>query len=147
MTTKLTYLGEVRENGLHVFNRKIMDEQLRHLHLGKEVKIEITRKRKTRSNPQNRYYWGCVIPIIQNGLFEAHGQAYSDDETHEFLKANFNANSTVNEKNGEVYTLPQSTARLTTTEYEEYLERVREFAREYLGCEIPLPNEQTNLEI
>lgn len=36
--------------------------------------------------------------------------------------------------------IPRSTTELDTREFEEYLERIRQWARKFLKFEIPLPN-------
>ena len=41
-------------------------------------------KRETRSNPQNRYYWGVVIDTLSKEL------GYEPEEMHEILKYKFN---------------------------------------------------------
>lgn len=62
---KIEATGNVNENGiLYVYNRKVFDSLLHNLK-GKEVNIIISKKSKKRSSPQNRYYFGCVIPFIQ----------------------------------------------------------------------------------
>lgn len=51
----------------------------------------------------------------------------------------------VNETTGEVVKLPMSTTELSTIEFEEYLDRIRIFADEFLNIIIDLPNEQSQL--
>lgn len=62
---------------------------------------------------------------------------------HEFLKAKFLDNGIdIFDAEGNVERTPPSTKRNTTVEQEEYHDRIREWALEYLKTEIPLPNEQ-----
>lgn len=63
-----------------------------------------------------------VIPIIQQGLFDVQGEWLSVDDVHAFLKQNFNYK-----------------------EFEEYLDRCRAFADEFLNIIIPMPNEQVKI--
>lgn len=142
---KIEATGNVNENGiLYVYNRKVFDSLLHNLK-GKEVNIIISKKSKKRSSPQNRYYFGCVIPCIQQGLFETQGYWLTVDATHEFLKGSFNYKELVNETTGEVVKLPMSTTELSTIEFEEYLDRIRIFSDEFLNIIIDLPNEQSQL--
>lgn len=115
-------------------------EALRRM-VGKRVTLSLKQYRKTRSTPQNAYYWGCVIPAILAMFREAGNDADADD-VHEFLKMRVG-------KLAQAYVLPGdkvqralgSTRKLTTTEFEIYLEKCRAFAAEY-GVAISLPNEQ-----
>lgn len=142
---KIEATGNVKEDGnLYIYNRKIFDSQLHYL-IGKEVEITITRKRKKRSSLQNRYYFGAVIPCIQQGLLETQGYQLTVDATHEFLKGSFHYKELVNENTGEVIKLPMSTTELTTTEFGEYLDKIIIFADEFLNIIIPPPGEQSKI--
>ena len=50
----------------------------------------------------------------------------------------------VNYKTGEVVKLPNSTAAMTTQEFETYIDRLRNYADQYLNIEIPEPNNNDN---
>lgn len=110
---------------------------------GKVIKIKLSVKSKKRSNPQNKYYWGCLVPMVTYTLNEL-GNEYTDDDTHEMLKAKFNAIEVTN-KAGISDEVPGSTTRLTTFEFEAYLDRIRMWAAQFLGIVIPLPNESMEM--
>ena len=141
---KIEFFVNVDDGRLHIYNRNAFVSLLKNFD-GKEIKITIERKKKTRSNQQNRYYWGCIIPAIQQGLFETQGEWISIYEVHEFLKQNFNYKEIVNDKTGEVLRLGITTTDKSALEFEEYMDKCRQFADEYLNIIIPLPNEQANL--
>jgi len=144
---KIEQSGKVNENGvLTIHHRSIFNALLYHFK-NSEVDIVITKKRKTRSYQQNRYYWGVLIPCIQNGLFETQGEWLTKDATHEFLKSNFNYKELVSDNTGEVIKLPISTTETTTLEFEEYQDKCRIFADEFLNIIIPLPNEQATIDL
>lgn len=86
-----------------------------------------------------------VIPIIQQGLFDVQGEWLSVDDVHAFLKQNFNYKELVNKRTGEVVAVAKTTADLATIEFEEYLDRCRAFADEFLNIIIPMPNEQVKI--
>ena len=141
---KLEFTGSVKDNKLHIYHRAVFDSLICKLN-SKEVEIIIQQKRKKRSGQQNRYYFGVIIPVIQQGLFDTQGEWLNTDDVHEFLKANFNYKELVNKDTGEVIKVPKTTTESTTIEFEEYLDIVRQFADEFLNIIIPLPNEQSNL--
>lgn len=107
---------------------------------GKYV-IEIAAHNK-RSNPQNRYYFGLVIPLIQEGIKQL-GTEITKEECHEFLKARFNSEEIVNTETGEFVIIPRSTAGLNKELFSAYIEKVHQFAAEFLSIEIPSPGMQT----
>lgn len=136
--------GTVSDGVLRLHNRKLFDTLLCQFN-GKDVIIKIQKQKKIRSNYQNRYYFGVVIPIIQQGLFDVQGEWLSVDEIHAFLKQNFNFKELVSGNTGEVVKVAKTTTDLATIEFEEYLDKCRVFADEFLNIIIPMPNEQVKI--
>jgi hypothetical protein len=106
--------------------------------------VELTTANK-RTNPQNRYYWGLVIPMIQKGI-EDMGTELTKEETHEMLKAKFNYSELVNTSTGECELIPRTTSTLTTVQFMGYLEKIQRFAAEFLGLVIPDPGQQVEID-
>jgi RNA-binding protein YhbY len=98
--------------------------------------------RKKRSLSQNAYYWGVVCDMVKQGLYEAgYRSVRTSDDAHEVMKILFLKKRIVNEDTGEVIEIIGSTASLTTEEFIIYIEEIIQWAAEYLGIQIPLPNE------
>lgn len=106
--------------------------------------LEISNSNK-RSNPQNRYYWGLVVPMIQKGI-EDMGTELTKEETHEFLKARFNASDLINEGTGEAISIPKSTTGLSKEKFGEYISKIQQFSAEFLQMIIPDPGQQVTIE-
>lgn len=122
-----------------VTNGKFQPDDLRQFrmafysHEGKRVAVTVSRYNKTRSNNQNRYYWGVVIDVLAH-----HSEiGYTGQEWHEALKMLFLRVPGDGKKPDTV----RSTASLTTAEFEQYNEQIRRWSLETLGCLVPLPNE------
>lgn len=100
---------------------------------GQAVVITIKREHATRSNQQNRYWWGVVVPLIAEHL------GYTNDEMHEALKYKFLRT----EAEAAPTDLPKirSTTSLNTKEFTDLIENVITWAGSEFGIEIPLPNE------
>lgn len=113
---------------------------------GKEITITIQRKKKERSSQQNRYYWGVIIELIHHAIREAWGEPLSKDEIHDMMRTKYCHIEAVKGETGEIMVIPKSTTSLSTHEAEEYFELCRNWAAEWLGIEIPLPNEQLMIE-
>jgi hypothetical protein len=109
---------------------------------GKTILLTIKLNRKQRSNNQNNYYWGVIIPIWKDILLKEWGDFYSSQETHDFLKYNCNFNERVNKNTGEIIRVSKSTQSNSTTEQEEMHDNCRKLALEMFNVDIPLPNEQ-----
>lgn len=113
---------------------------------GKDVIFTLQRATKKRSNPQNAYYWGVIIPIARQAIRDAWGEVWNNDKTHEFFKMHFLYHEKHNEQTGEVVKIPKSTTENTTTAQEDYHSEIRMFLKEWFNVECPLPNEDITLE-
>ena len=101
--------------------------------------ISIDRDLKRRTNPQNRWLWGQIYPMILDGLNAAGWEFTSTEEVHAAMGAMFLGKDVVNIRTGETVHLARSTRELNTEEFTMYCETLRDFAREYLNVEIPDP--------
>ena len=119
----------------------LLDETINNLPLGDYV-ITITPNRKTRSNQQNAYLWGIVYPSVLFGLQDAGWEITNEEQVHEYCKQAFAAREVINKDTGEVLSLPNSTARMQTAEFNVYVDKIKAFALEYLNITIPEPNEE-----
>ena len=120
---------------------RLLHETLVSLPLGDYV-ITITPNRKTRSNQQNAYLWGIVYPAVLFGLQDAGWEITNEEQVHEYCKQAFAAREVINKDTGEVISLPNSTARMQTAEFNVYVDKIKAFALEYLNITIPEPNEE-----
>jgi hypothetical protein len=108
---------------------------------GKKVLVTVAEVKRVRTTQQNRYYWGCVVKLITDAFRDA-GNMVNAEDVHEFLKAEVGRLSQVLvTRDGEVLRGPGSTAKLTTTEFSNYIEVVKAWAAEVLGLAIPSPDE------
>lgn len=102
--------------------------------------VTLTRLRNPRTTMQNRYLWAVVYPHVLQGLRDAGWDDFtSTDEVHEYMKARFGATKAVNRTTGEIVEFPSSTAKMDTGQMSAYIDKVRDFAQEYLGTYIPEP--------
>lgn len=150
MSEKLTYTGPVDDQG-RIDLPKRARKEIADSFAGKRVEVVIKRARKQRSNAQNAYYWGVVVPFVLRGFIElgnslTEGNPDDHELIHEFLKAKFLRNGAeIVDADGLVHELPGSTTKTTTVEFMEYLDRIINFAAESLNVVIPPPNEQLEL--
>lgn len=108
---------------------------------GKRLRLKLSTYKKQRSLNQNNYYFGVLVKRITEA-FRAVGNDMDEQETHEYLKDEVGKLSRIAVlPDGEVVKIKGSTKRLTTMEFENYLEKVRAWAAS-MGIILPLPNEE-----
>jgi len=106
--------------------------------------LTIEKKSKKRSLSQNAYYWGVVVPLVKKGLNDV-GYRMTTETTHDYLKTNFNIIEIANEINGEIISFIGSTTEMSTSQMMDYFAKITEWAAEFLGVQIPEPNEQLKI--
>lgn len=116
---------------------------------GKTIVITIEKAKNTRSNQQNRFYWGVVIPIIQQGLKDATGEFRSAESIHYGILLPLFAptNEIVNTDTGQVLTEKISSSEMTTSQFMDFVVSVQQWAAEFLGVDVPNPNEEILLNL
>ena len=99
---------------------------------GKDIEVTIDRKRKTRSNQQNKYFHGVIVPLISGAT------GYEKDEVKEMIRAKFLSYDL--KVGDEIVKVGRSTASLGTIEFELLNADCRRWASKTLGIYIPDPN-------
>lgn len=133
------------ENGKLRQNNALLRETIRKFE-GKEIEITIKRKYKQRSLPQNKFYWGVIIPLFQQLILDNWGEIKDKEEIHEVLKYQCNYEERANLITGEITKIPKSTTELTTFGWLEYEQKIRQFAMDFFNTTLPEPNEQLEFE-
>ena len=98
------------------------------------AELIVRKEKRNRSNKQNKYYWGVILPAIADEI----GELIHED-VHNTLKSMFLKKGI--DYKGKRLEVIKSTTELSKTEFEEYLEKCREWSAIELGCLIPKPNE------
>ena len=99
--------------------------------------VDVKKKRNTRSNVQNNYYWACIVQPLSEDL------GYFPNEIHDILRAKFLNEWEMIEINDNKIGLNKikSTTALNTKEFELYAEQIRIWALSELNIRLMLPNE------
>ena len=132
------------ENNIFKRNRNLVLNAIKYFN-DKEVVIKFSKAKKERSNQQNRFYWGVVIPLIQNGLLEATGELRSDNNIHYKILLPMFApvNELINKDTGECISEKITSSDMTTIQFMQFILEVQKWSAEFLGVDIPNPNEET----
>jgi hypothetical protein len=108
---------------------------------GKVIQIEIKQAKNQRSCQQNKYYWAVIVPSIRSLFNDTYGNDMTLEEVHEYLKRNIGRlTKAVQLPQGGYDIVTDSSAKLTTAEFEIYNEKCRVFGAQN-GIAIPLPRE------
>lgn len=135
---RLELTGHISGDGqITIHHRPALEEWARQ-NPGRNILVKFERRGSKRSLPQNRYYHGIVVQSIMLGLREI-GYSLSHDETHFFLKQKFNPVQ-IPGNGGAVIEVPGTTTELNKIEFGEYIDRIAQWAAEYLSVVIPAAN-------
>ena len=80
---------------------------------------------RQRSSQQNRYYHGVIVPEYRK-VFIGLGHKVTTKEVHSWIKQRFQI---------------ESTTKLSTIEWEEFIIKLQAYASNIFGIQIPDPNE------
>ena len=99
--------------------------------------VEVKKKRDTRSNKQNSYYWKCIVQELANSL------GYFPNDMHDILRAKFLNEWEMIEINDKKIGINKigSSAELNSKAFEVYAEQIRIWALTELGIRLMIPNE------
>ncbi len=127
-----------------ITNKRLVRQAFDSLKDGRyQVTIE---SNNNRSNPQNAYLHGVVIPLVFDGLRDAGFDDVRDKEDAKLvIKTLFLTRKIHNPENGDTIPIIRKTSELTTTEMMQFIDEVIKWAAEYLNVQIPLPNEQMEM--
>lgn len=131
--------GHVDKDGRLIAENAMMLKRWLDSNKGNSLTITFQRFGNKRTTKQNRYYWGVVVKMIKE-RFKELGHELDSDEVHDFLKGEFNKREIVTE-NDHHLSIPRSTKDLDSQTFNEYIEKVRQFAAITLEINIPDPDE------
>jgi hypothetical protein len=102
-----------------------------------KVRVEMCQHRPRRTDRQNRYYWPCfVMPFC--AFLKEQGDAVTDTDAHEVLKGQFLRDTKTIK--GRKVEYVRSTTKLSTSEFNEYLDQCAAFLASYCDIIVPSPD-------
>ena len=100
-----------------------------------KVDIIIKKHVNKRTDPQNNYYWAVIVRMLSAYC------GYTKDETHSALKYKFASFKPTMSSFGSELPRIESTAKMSTERFNEYIEEIKRWAAEDLSMYIPDPEE------
>ena len=111
-------------------------------------RLVVEKYRRSKSQPQLGYLFGCVYPMFLRAAIDAGWEdltSVSDVDT--WCKAMFAGRDIVNRQTGQIMTVPGMKRDMTTTELSAYTNQVRDYAAEYFNTYIPEPGTQIEIAL
>lgn len=144
---KLSYFGDVDEGGkLKIHNNTSFVLDLMEF-AGKKIRLTIERAAK-RSNPQNSYFHGVVIPIVKAHLLDlGWKEAKSSEWVKNYIKFNCLIKEVTNVETGETIKSLGETSGLSKSEFADFIADVQRWAAQELDLIIPDPGQVLDLNL
>lgn len=134
----------ITKSDLGIVNRNQLRDFFVNLPTGKYL-LKAERKDK-RSNQQNRYLHGIMLPIIRDALKDAGwNQIKTIEDAKDFVKVKFLKYDLVNEETGEVVEMYRNTSALTKLQFMELVTDVQIWLLDMFNINLPLPGEQAKM--
>ena len=108
------------------------------------VELSIKKVKAKRSNPQNSYFHGVVLPMVTNALKDL-GHQETQASTKEMLKRKF-LTFYVNIEDGIFLEKTLKTSELSKAQFMDFVTEIQQFAVEFLNLQIPDPGQEMELE-
>lgn len=109
--------------------------------VGKRLMITIKQYKYIRTDAQNRYIHGVVVPVVRRWFLETSGENLTKDEVYMWLRTSLLGHKpTITEVNGEslIKIGGKRFSQMTTEEFAEAIDAIVDRMAER-GCQIPLP--------
>lgn len=139
----------MREVVIHKEDRKVVNKKqliafIEELTTGKWL-LKAERKDK-RSNQQNKYLHGCMLPIIRDALKDAGwNNIKTIEDAKDYVKVKFLKYDLVNEQTGEVQEMYRNTSALTKLQFMELVQDVQIWLLDMFGIDLPMPGKQARM--
>ena len=117
-----TFQGHIAEKGkIKIFapGKIAMARWINTFKVGTKLELIIRKWHEKRTNEQNAYYWGVVIPILSDHF------GYDSEEMHMVLREKF---LRIHDDKHPDFVIAKSTAKLNTAEFVEYIEIIQRWA-------------------
>lgn len=126
---KIQLPGKIANGSFIPQSQRNMDNAMQILE-GQNVVVTIEKPSKQRTNPQNAYLWGVPYKMIADETGD------DVDSVHHAMTEMFLTEP------GNVVKKVKSTTKLSTVEFNEYVEKIIRWAAQFLGLYVPLPQEE-----
>jgi hypothetical protein len=141
-------VGELQEDGVTLLLKhgkafKRLTAKL----VGQPLRVRFSVLRKKRSDAQNRYMWGVIVPTVAAWLRETQGEKYDKDDVYYWINGKVLGRQVkIKEIAGEEIAVMQGKrfSQMTTVEFNDAVEQILQYFAE-MGLVIPEPRQHNFL--
>lgn len=110
---------------------------------GETLRVRFSKLRMKRSDAQNRYMWGVVVPCIRAWFQETEGIKYTPDEAYTWLRVGLLGQKPEIKVVGGVEVIVMAGKRFSEMNTKEFTDAVEEILQKMAlkGCAIPEPRQ------
>lgn len=113
---------------------------------GKDVAITANLPRIKRTDRQNRWYWGAIVPFVRR-IYSDAGMDYSAAQIHDFLNRFLPEKTPVLDMlTGEVYAPKVRYSKLSTAAFKVFVDNINKYLLELNGSTLPTPDDIIHLD-
>lgn len=146
MQREYKYILNITDGIPKIQGKQQFDMDLKAIGNAKMV-MTVKKYHKSRSLNQNGFYWSNFIEQEIECFKEYWGETYTKQTVHDWNKTNFFGEEKVIELTGEIVKAPASSAKQSTVEFDECLEKCREWFRINFEWEIGYPLQQQEIDL
>ena len=129
----------ITDGKMKIIRRKEFDDFVKSQKNG-NFQLILKKIYRKRSISENAFYWGPLLDAEMSSFYDEGWHFDNKDILHEWNKKTFLIDKIVNEETGEVLDIIKPSSSLTTIEWEEFIEKIRQHFREFFNAELPYPN-------
>jgi hypothetical protein len=114
---------------------------------GHRIEIKFRQHRARRSDRQNRYIWGVVVPCVRAWKLETEGVKYTKDEIYTWLRVGLLGHTPqITEVSGVQVVIMggKRFSQMNTKEFTDAIELIKQLLAEQ-GCNVPDPKQDNFL--
>lgn len=141
---KIYLEAKIEDGSIKPLHYEAYKRQLQAAFKDKNVLITVEALKNTRSDKQNRYYWGVVIPHVLKFHEDTQGEKLSQHEAHilcltHAMEAKIQTKKIMGLE--VMYYEEKSSSKMTTKEFAEFVDKLRTF---WLGLGLDIPEPRGN---
>jgi len=142
---KLIAEARIRNGRMEFKQRSVFLSDIEKLKDGEYI-VSVEKKKKKRSIDQNSYIH-ALFTLLKDSLNEL-GNSFTMEQVKEMMKYKFLLVDMYNEDTGVLIgSRIRGTSELTTTELNDFFEKIIAYAADEFGIILPYPNEQLRIEV
>jgi len=138
MISSITHNAEVKDGRVRIMNRPLFDQKISEMKPGMYT-ISLKIIGNSRTARQNAYMWAIFDVLVH--YFREQGYRFDEYDIYDLCVGKFNTRPIYDPTTGETRFVAKGTSKLTTDEFADFIEKIRDWSLEKLDLYIETPDE------